>query len=400
MTQSASPVKPTFSSDSHPTVSIVINNFNYGRFLSDAIESALSQRSPADEVIVVDDGSTDDSLEVIRRYGDAVIPVLKSNGGQTSSFNHGFKRCRGDIVCFLDADDALEGTAIASLRQAFASPTVVKVHWPLTVIGADGTPTGKRKPSHQLQEGALLPRLLQLGPDDATWVPTSGNAWRRTFLERVLPLPEPERQVGVGSASADACLSMLAPLYGTVARIAEPQGKYRVHGANDHSCMDFEKRLNRDIALFEQRAALLVRHCNSHGVSPDPEVWRENAWCYKLKRALTVLDQVVPRSSPFLLLDDLSWQLPRSDLRKSIPFLEQNGQYAGPPSNSSHAIIELERMRSAGVQYIAVTWPSFWWFQFYPDFEQYLHRNYTELVHTSDLIVFNLAVDSTKPSTN
>lgn len=62
-----------------PLVSIIINNYNYGRFLREAIDSALNQTYPHVEVIVVDDGSTDGSQEIITSYGDRVIPVLKEN---------------------------------------------------------------------------------------------------------------------------------------------------------------------------------------------------------------------------------------------------------------------------------------------------------------------------------
>src|SRR5215213_900396 len=88
-----------------PLVSVIIDNYNYGRFLREAIDSALGQTYPRVEVIVVDDGSTDDSRAVIAAYGDRVVPVLKENGGQASAFNAGFAASRGELICFLDADD-------------------------------------------------------------------------------------------------------------------------------------------------------------------------------------------------------------------------------------------------------------------------------------------------------
>ena len=88
-------------------VDIVVDNYNYGRFLEAAIDSALAQRHPRTRVIVVDDGSTDHSPAVVARYGDRITAVLKQNGGQASAFNEGWARCRGDAVIFLDADDLL-----------------------------------------------------------------------------------------------------------------------------------------------------------------------------------------------------------------------------------------------------------------------------------------------------
>src|SRR5438128_12254393 len=90
-----------------PAVDIVVNNYNYGRFLREAIESALAQAYEHVSVIVVDDGSTDDSREVIATFGDRIVPVLKENGGQASACNAGFAHSKGDIVVFRDADDVL-----------------------------------------------------------------------------------------------------------------------------------------------------------------------------------------------------------------------------------------------------------------------------------------------------
>ena len=91
--------------NSYPLVSILINNYNYDRFISQAIDSALNQTYPNVEVIVVDDGSTDNSLVVIRNYRDRITPVVKNNGGQASALNAGFSICKGEIICLLDADD-------------------------------------------------------------------------------------------------------------------------------------------------------------------------------------------------------------------------------------------------------------------------------------------------------
>src|SRR5437762_9779476 len=104
--------------------SIIIDNYNYGRFLRDAIDSALAQTYPHAEVIVVDDGSTDNSREVIASYGDRIKPILKENGGQGSAFNAGFAASSGDVILFLDADDLLVSTAAERAVAYFNDPDV------------------------------------------------------------------------------------------------------------------------------------------------------------------------------------------------------------------------------------------------------------------------------------
>jgi glycosyltransferase involved in cell wall biosynthesis len=81
-----------------PLVSIIINNYNYEHYLAHAINSALQQSFSEVEIIVVDDGSTDQSRDVICSFGDAIKPIFKSNGGQASTLNAGFKQACGEIV--------------------------------------------------------------------------------------------------------------------------------------------------------------------------------------------------------------------------------------------------------------------------------------------------------------
>jgi len=86
-------------------VSIVIPNYNYGRFIGEAIDSALAQTHPLVEVIVVDDGSTDDSRAVIERYGERVTAIFQANAGQNAACAAGFARAHFDLVVFVDSDD-------------------------------------------------------------------------------------------------------------------------------------------------------------------------------------------------------------------------------------------------------------------------------------------------------
>src|SRR3954469_17707313 len=102
-----------------PLVSIIIDNYNYGRFIGDAIDSALAQTYANKEVIVVDDGSTDNSREIINGYSGRIQSVFKNNGGQSSALNAGFAASHGDVVYFLDADDVLFPDAVENVIREF-----------------------------------------------------------------------------------------------------------------------------------------------------------------------------------------------------------------------------------------------------------------------------------------
>ena len=121
-----------------PLVSILINNYNYERFLSDAIDGALRQTYSPVEVIVVDDGSTDNSRDVIASYGSNISFVFKNNGGQASAFNTGIAASRGDIMCFLDADDFFYPEKVERVVQIFNQSN-------LETEGNNGSPFGGRK---------------------------------------------------------------------------------------------------------------------------------------------------------------------------------------------------------------------------------------------------------------
>lgn len=218
---------------------VVINNYNYARYLPDAIGSALGQTYEKIEVVVVDDGSTDDSRAVIESYGDGVIPVLKENGGQGSAFNSGFETSRGEIVCFLDSDDIFRPEKIATVVSAFReNPAASLVYHPLQPVDAEQKHVGKPYP-RGVVTGDIRTRVERSGG----WWPkasTSGLSCSRAFLQRVLPMPrEPFRR------AADGWIVGLAPFFGPVVGVPSPLGWYRLHGRN-RSRRPTKKEQNRD----------------------------------------------------------------------------------------------------------------------------------------------------------
>lgn len=217
--------------DAEPAASIVVTNHDYGRFVGAAIESALAQTAPV-QVIVVDDGSTDDSLAAIGRFGDRIEVVTQANGGQASAFNAGFARCRAPVVLFLDGDDLLAPDAVETVVDALdRQPDASRCHFALRFVDGSGAalPGGLPEPGRGLPRGSLIDRLAT-NPDDIAWQPTTGNAFRAGILAGLLPMPtEPYR------ISADHYLSNLSALHGPILAIDRPLGSYRLHGDNaDH----------------------------------------------------------------------------------------------------------------------------------------------------------------------
>src|SRR6266536_238218 len=130
------------TSVSCPLVSIVISNYNCGRFVADAVESALQQSYPNKEVIVVDDGSTDDSLSVLRAFGDRIRILTQPNQGVSSARNAGIRQSRGELVAFLDADDLWHRDKLAKQLPLFANPAVGLAYCGVEYIDEHGRSLG------------------------------------------------------------------------------------------------------------------------------------------------------------------------------------------------------------------------------------------------------------------
>src|SRR5437588_13065345 len=86
-------------------ISVVIPTYNYGQYIDAAIQSALAQSLPPDEIIVVDDGSTDDTESIVSRFNGKVKLVRQHNLGPSAARNAGAALAQGDYVAFCDADD-------------------------------------------------------------------------------------------------------------------------------------------------------------------------------------------------------------------------------------------------------------------------------------------------------
>jgi glycosyltransferase involved in cell wall biosynthesis len=370
-------------------VSIVINNYNYAPFLRAAIDSALAQDHAGTEVIVVDDGSTDASGEIIASCRDKIIPVLKANGGQASAFNAGFAASRGEVIIFLDADDTLLPTAAATALRLFDDRQVVKVHWPLWIIDENGRRTGEVMPQRPLAEGDLRAAVIHDGPDSQQGVPTSGNAWSRRLLAELLPAPEPEYRQG-----ADGYLLTLAPLYGLTRKTQEPQGCYRVHGSNQYWCAATDERIERSLVRYERRSATLSQRLANAGVDHDAAAWKSRnpyyRWLHRMQRTAKQLRAIIPSGAKFLLADENQWGANPLGGRCAVPFTEKDGCYWGPPASDAEAVREFERLRSAGAEFMVFGWPAFWWLEHYPSLRHHLTTNFQRRHDDDNLIVFEL----------
>lgn len=208
-----------------PFFTVLINTYNYGKYVEEAVSSVIAQDFPAEEreILVVDDGSTDDTEVRLRKFGEAIRYFKKPNGGQASAFNFGFARARGNVIALLDADDLWLPAKLGRVYEEFqrhpdAGMVYHRVHlW-------DGAADISEDPYFIAVSGRVTEnrRLLLQYP----MVGTSCLAFRREALKQLLPVPEALR------LQADAYLTALVIFVAPVAAVTEFLAKYRVHGEN------------------------------------------------------------------------------------------------------------------------------------------------------------------------
>jgi glycosyltransferase involved in cell wall biosynthesis len=296
------------------SVSVIIDNYNYARFLREAIDSALAQTYPHREIIVVDDGSTDDSRDIIRSYGDKIKSILKENGGQASAFNAGWRQCSGDLILFLDSDDKLFDNCLEVVVRHW-DPAYVKAQFRLEIRDSHGVFRGVYPPlANPLAQGNLLDHVLKEGFYSGP--ACSGNIYSRSLLHKLLPIPEPEfRQ------AADANLHVRTPFYGPILAVDQVLGVYRMHGNNASfgiSMADDLSKLQFRLSLSVNYRRAFIQEALRNGKTEPLPVWPIDATIQRIKMLCLKMDPPsAPRDSSTVAR--LGWQLlaytwPKKDL--------------------------------------------------------------------------------------
>jgi glycosyltransferase involved in cell wall biosynthesis len=261
-----------------PRVSVLVNNYNYGRFLDRSLESALAQDFPASEleIIVVDDASTDDSRAVIERHAPRVQGLfLPKNGGQAAAFNAGFAAARGEILCLLDADDWWAPTKVSRVVAAFdRSPELGLVQHPChEVSGEDATPPPvPTLPERHVAEDFLAGR--------ATCVGTTGMSFRASALRSILPVPETLR------ICADGYLFYVV-FKSPIGNLSEGLGYRRFHGTNGYvSRYGDPTKLRANLDALSVLEHELERILVESGRPLWPELRRQRRFAFTLEELL------------------------------------------------------------------------------------------------------------------
>jgi glycosyltransferase involved in cell wall biosynthesis len=206
--------------------SAIIPTYNHTRFVAAAVESALAQTRPPLEVIVVDDGSTDDTPAVLQSFAARVRAVRQPNRGVAAARNAGAALATGDVLAFLDADDEwLPEKLESQIARLEAEPSLGLVHCGVEEVDAAGAVLGRRIDG---LEGAAVEEELLLFRRSVILGGGSGALFPRALFEALKGYDESL------STSADWDLFFRAARARPVGFVPHVLMRYRVHGSNMH----------------------------------------------------------------------------------------------------------------------------------------------------------------------
>lgn len=266
------------------TFSVIVTSYNYRAFVIDAVDSVLAQVVKPQDIIVVDDGSTDGSPELLReRYGnDSRVTLLcVENGGQLSAFVHGLRYAKGEVICFLDSDDCWDADYLQKIAEIYDSRAQVDfIVSDMQVFGEEQRVIGYGCKAVDFGYTAISTAVT------GCWygAPTSALSMRRRWAEDSLALPQ--SFLDRWKLSADNCLVYGASVLGA-RKMFLPTGSvhYRIHGkngwwANRSASLTYTNRLYSRVLIDHYADIVGLRSWSAelakleYRTKPDPS-WEE-----------------------------------------------------------------------------------------------------------------------------
>lgn len=239
-----------------PYVSVLIDTYNHEKYIEQAIVSVLEQDFPREdfEVLVVDDGSTDRTGEIVKTFSPRVTYLPKQNGGQASAFNLGVAHCRGELVAFLDGDDWWKPNKLAVVTKTLDSdPTIGIVGNGLVIVQPDGT-----EANEFLLDGN---RFCANSPEGAksfivrgSFLGTSRMTIRSKVLAEIGPIPESI------VFEADEYFFTLAAVFHDALILPDVLTYYRLHSSNLYQITSLDpERLRRKCGVLKNLENALIK---------------------------------------------------------------------------------------------------------------------------------------------
>ena len=249
-----------------PLLSVLIDTYNHERYIEQALVSAIGQDFPASdyEIVVVDDGSTDRTPEIVRRFAPRVRLLTKKNGGQASAFNAAFPELRGEIVAILDGDDWFAPGKLTAVTKALEQePDAAAVGHGYYEFHEESSRVELRVPERRQFLSLETPEAASEALLGWRYLIVGALTVRKKVLQQVIPIPE------ALWFCADGPIAWASLAMGTVV-LEAPLCYYRHHATNLHavdasSTDKLRRRAEIDSLMLEKIETVLVRL----GVHPD-----------------------------------------------------------------------------------------------------------------------------------
>jgi hypothetical protein len=209
-------------------LSVLIDTYNHEQLIEKAIVSVLEQDFPETqrEVIVVDDGSTDHTAEIVRRFAPRVRLLGKKNGGQASAFNAGIPECSGDVIVFLDGDDWWTAGKLRTIAEIFAADSSLGMVGHAFIETFNDNLQKTIAPEKQVRAQVKNFASANFFRLSRCYFGTSRLALRADLARKILPVPESL------VFEADEYLFTMAAALAPFALLREALTHYRVHAGN------------------------------------------------------------------------------------------------------------------------------------------------------------------------
>jgi glycosyltransferase involved in cell wall biosynthesis len=268
-----------------PRLSVVVNNYNYARYLPEALDSAIRQLRPGDEIVVVDDGSTDDSPAVLQRYQEkyGITVIRQENHGQMRTVRVGIEAARGDIVVLLDSDDYFLEGYLDRLRHIYMAHPDISYVFCNAILGGDST-AGSNSMRGILDRMELTPgevgttKWATLLFHEFVGVPTSGNSLHRSLANEIITLPTTVDETSILS-------SRIARVLG-ISKIEQQKSGFTADGVIVRSASLLQSR-----KYYDDRPGFMYR---IHGSNKYASTNRLGRW-YLRRRRKKVFKEMVSR---------------------------------------------------------------------------------------------------------
>lgn len=249
-----------------PIVSVLIDTYNHERYIEQAVVSAIEQDFPADEyeILVVDDGSTDRTPEIVQKFAPRVRLLRKKNGGQASAFNSGIAEASGEVISFLDGDDWFAPGKLTTVMDTLEQqPEAVAVGHGHYDFYEQTNEVKTCVPPQRRFVRLTTPRKVGDVLSNWPFLLMGALTMRKRRLDRLMPIPESIQ------FCADTPIFMAAMAEGAIV-LDQPLFYYRHHSTNLHAPDDEDPtKMRRSLDMKELMLRLTLPKLINMGVRPD-----------------------------------------------------------------------------------------------------------------------------------